>query len=125
MHMGIPVCKQAGIAKTIAYGDPITHNEVVRIRGLTYMPTCYTGAYFWVKICTRVACRHVHMSTGGHFLMYTCVHAQQKHVLCGQVDKRETHPKKNFSQRHTWMKNQKKVEVRTCVHVHMLKEITA
>ena len=38
MHMGIPVCKRAGIAKIFAYGDPITHNEVVRIRGLTYTP---------------------------------------------------------------------------------------
>jgi hypothetical protein len=37
MHMGIPVCKRAGIAKKFAYGDPHTHNEVVRIRGLTYM----------------------------------------------------------------------------------------
>ncbi len=38
MHMGIPVCKRAGIAKIFAYGDPITHNEVVCIRGLTYTP---------------------------------------------------------------------------------------
>jgi hypothetical protein len=30
MHMGIPVCKRAGIAKIFAHGDPITHNEVVR-----------------------------------------------------------------------------------------------
>ena len=36
MHMGIPICKRAGIAKKFAYGDPRTHNEVVRIRGLTY-----------------------------------------------------------------------------------------
>ena len=35
MHMGIPVCKRAGIAENFAYGDPITHNEIVRIRGLT------------------------------------------------------------------------------------------
>ena len=32
MHMGIPVCKRVGIAKKFAYGDPITHNEVVRIQ---------------------------------------------------------------------------------------------
>ena len=38
MHMGIPVCIRAGIAKKFAYGDPITHNEVVRIRGLTCTP---------------------------------------------------------------------------------------
>ena len=37
MHMGIPVCVRAGIAKKFAYGDPITNNEVVRIRGLTYI----------------------------------------------------------------------------------------
>ena len=37
MHMGIPVCKRTGIAKKFAYGDPITQNEVVCIRGLTYM----------------------------------------------------------------------------------------
>jgi hypothetical protein len=37
MHMGIPVCKQAGIAKNFAYGDPFMHNEVVRtIWGVTY-----------------------------------------------------------------------------------------
>ena len=57
--------------------------------------------------------------------MYTRVHAQKKHVLCGQVDQRETHPKKNFAERHTRTKTPKKVNVRTCVHVHMLKEITA
>jgi len=33
---GIPVCERAGIAK-FAYGDPHTHNEIVRIWGLTYM----------------------------------------------------------------------------------------
>jgi len=38
MHMGIPICIRAGIAKKFAYGDPITHNEIVRIRGLTYAP---------------------------------------------------------------------------------------
>jgi len=37
MHMGIPVCKRAGIAEKFAYGDPITHNEIVRIWGLTYI----------------------------------------------------------------------------------------
>jgi hypothetical protein len=44
MHMGIPVCKRAGIAKNFAYGDPITHNEVVRIRGLTFLhgQKCHT-----------------------------------------------------------------------------------
>jgi hypothetical protein len=26
-----------------------------------YTSTCYTGAYFWVKICTRVACKHVNV----------------------------------------------------------------
>ena len=36
MHMGIPICKRAGIAKKFAYGDPRTHNEIVCIRGLTY-----------------------------------------------------------------------------------------
>jgi hypothetical protein len=35
MHMGIPVCKRARIAEKFAYGDPITHNEIVRIWGLT------------------------------------------------------------------------------------------
>jgi hypothetical protein len=37
MHMGIPVCERAGIAKKFAYGDPRTHNEIVHIRGLTYI----------------------------------------------------------------------------------------
>ena len=35
MHMGIPVCKRAGIAKKFAYGDPRTQNEIVRIQVLT------------------------------------------------------------------------------------------
>jgi hypothetical protein len=26
-----------------------------------YMSTCYTGAYFWLKICIRVAFRHANM----------------------------------------------------------------
>jgi hypothetical protein len=39
MHMGIPVCKRARIAEKFADGDPITHNEIVRIWGLTYMPS--------------------------------------------------------------------------------------
>jgi hypothetical protein len=33
--MGIPICERAGIAKQFAYGDPRTHNEIVRIQGLT------------------------------------------------------------------------------------------
>jgi hypothetical protein len=38
MHMEIPVCERAGIAKKFAYGDPRTHNEIVRIIwGLTYI----------------------------------------------------------------------------------------
>jgi hypothetical protein len=36
MHMGIPVYKRVGIAEKFAYGDPITHNEIVRIWGLTH-----------------------------------------------------------------------------------------
>jgi hypothetical protein len=34
-HMGIPVCIQAGIAKIFTYGDPHSHNEIVRILGAT------------------------------------------------------------------------------------------
>ena len=37
IHMGIPMCKQAGIDKKFTYWDPCTHNEVVRIWGLTYI----------------------------------------------------------------------------------------
>jgi hypothetical protein len=40
MHMGIPVCERAGIAKKFTYGDPRTHNEIVRIRGFTYIWLC-------------------------------------------------------------------------------------
>ena len=32
----VPVCKLAGIAEKFANGDPITHNEIVCIWGLTY-----------------------------------------------------------------------------------------
>jgi hypothetical protein len=46
MHMGIPVCKRAGIAENFAYGDPITHNEIVRIRGLTYISHFSDGVLF-------------------------------------------------------------------------------
>jgi hypothetical protein len=35
-HVGIPVCIRAGIAKIFAYGDPRSHNKIVRIRGVTY-----------------------------------------------------------------------------------------
>ena len=35
-QMVSPVCLWAGIAKMFACGDPCTHNEVVRIWGLTY-----------------------------------------------------------------------------------------
>ena len=41
MHMGIPVYKRAGIAKKFAYGDPITQIEIVRVRGLTYVPPAH------------------------------------------------------------------------------------
>ena len=37
MHMGIPVSKRAWIAEKVTYGDAITHDEVVRIWGLTYI----------------------------------------------------------------------------------------
>ena len=47
MHMGIPVCIRAGIAKIFAYGDPITHNEVVRIWGLTHI--------LWVASSVKVS----------------------------------------------------------------------
>jgi hypothetical protein len=40
MHMGIPVCERAGIAKKFTYGDPCTHNEIVHMRGLTYIWLC-------------------------------------------------------------------------------------
>ena len=36
MHTGVPICKRAEIAKKNSYGDPVMHNEVVHIRGLTY-----------------------------------------------------------------------------------------
>jgi hypothetical protein len=35
-HMGIPVCIRTGIAKIFTYGDPRSHNEIVRILGATY-----------------------------------------------------------------------------------------
>ena len=39
MHIGIPVCILAGIAKIFAYGDPRLHNKIVRILGATYTHT--------------------------------------------------------------------------------------
>ena len=41
------------------------------------------------------------------------------------MDKRETHPKKKLRTAIHMEKNPTKVEVRTCVHAHSLKEITA
>ncbi len=35
-HMGITVCIRAGIAKIFAYGDPHSHNKIVRILEATY-----------------------------------------------------------------------------------------
>jgi len=45
MHMGILECKRGGIAKKFAYWDSRIHNEVVRVRGLTYtyIPTLLRG----------------------------------------------------------------------------------
>ena len=52
VHMGIPVCKRAGTAKKIAYGDPITHNEVVRTQGLTYTPMPPLNSYEQLSLRT-------------------------------------------------------------------------
>jgi len=49
MHMGIPVCIRVGIAEKFAYGDPITHNEIVRIWGLTF--NMHTARILHVAIC--------------------------------------------------------------------------
>ena len=38
MQTEIPVCERAGIAKKFAYGDPHTHNKIVRLWGLTDIP---------------------------------------------------------------------------------------
>jgi hypothetical protein len=38
MHTGISVCIRVGIAKIFAYGDPCSHNKIVRILGATYTP---------------------------------------------------------------------------------------
>jgi hypothetical protein len=50
-HMGIPVCIQGGIAKIFAYGDPRSHNKIVRILGATCTrtwilePSAYLSGY--------------------------------------------------------------------------------
>jgi hypothetical protein len=56
--------------------------------------------------------------------MSTCTDAQKKHVLCGFLQK-EIPIKKKLRKATHMDKKKKKVEVRTCVHVHTLKEITA
>jgi hypothetical protein len=49
--------------------------------------------------------------------MYTRVHAQKKHILCGQVDERETHLKKKTSHGNTHgQKIRKRLK---CVHAYM------
>ncbi len=49
--------------------------------------------------------------------MYTRVHAQKKHVLCGRVDKRETQPKNKTSHSDT---HGRKIRKRLkCVHAYM------
>jgi hypothetical protein len=77
-HMGIPVGILAGIAKIFAYGDPRSHNEIVRILGATYTSLqqarewgmcglqgsfpCSKNACHWTRIsgrwCWNVLCMH-------------------------------------------------------------------
>ena len=48
---GIPVCIQAGIAKKFAYyGDPCTHNEIVRIWGVTHTLHLIPGELFFFHV---------------------------------------------------------------------------
>ena len=68
-HMGITVCIRAGIAKIFAYGDPRSHNEIVRILGATYRPEilyiyqliyphsmqCHTSSTSSILTCCQVA----------------------------------------------------------------------
>jgi hypothetical protein len=49
LHMGIPVCKRAGIDEKFAYGDPRTHNEIVRIWGLIYKVGFIVKLYYFVS----------------------------------------------------------------------------
>ena len=56
--------------------------------------------------------------------MSTCTDAQKKHVLHEFLTK-ETPIKKKLCTATHMEKNPNNVEVRTCVHVHKLKEITA
>ena len=55
--------------------------------------------------------------------MRTC--SKKTRFMRASRQKRYPSEKKNFAIRHTWMKNLKKIELRTCVHVHLLEEITA
>jgi hypothetical protein len=43
MHMGNTVRIRAGTGNNSHMGSPSTHNEIVPIRGLTYMPTGRRG----------------------------------------------------------------------------------
>jgi len=61
MHMGIPVCKRVGIAKRFAYGDPIMHNEIVHIRGLTYP---YAKLRIWGYKTKFPICAQLHYAYG-------------------------------------------------------------
>jgi hypothetical protein len=49
VHMGIPVCIRAGIAKIFAYGDPRLHNKIVCILGATYINDPTLKNYVWGK----------------------------------------------------------------------------
>ena len=64
--MGIPVCKRSGIAEKFAYGDPIMHNEIVRIgmginiyivRFRSYLVTDI-GRILDAMVCTSLAWPH-------------------------------------------------------------------
>jgi hypothetical protein len=67
MHMGIPVCKRAGIAEKFANGDPITHNEIVRIWGLTHIPRRGPNQQ-WVYPPSDKVLEECGMHTIGHYI---------------------------------------------------------
>ena len=48
-HMGILVCIRVGINKIFAYGEPRSHNKIVRILGATYTP-CRVA---WEGVCLQ------------------------------------------------------------------------
>ena len=86
----------------------------------------FSVSIFWGQnIGTKNIFTSLHVEQWSFCSVHMCTCTTKTWFMCTSRQKRYPSTKKNFTKRHTWMKNPKIFEVRTCVDVHMLKEITA